>query len=247
MKPLIIIPTYNEIESIPIALDGVRARTDADILVVDDNSPDGTGAFVADRAETDPSINLLARPGKAGLAQAYIAGFTWGIERGYTHLVQMDADGSHRPADLPRLLARAGEADLPDLVIGSRWIRGGSVVDWSPYRQAISRVGNLYIRAMLSLPYSDITAGYRVYRADRVAAIDLTQIRVAGYYWQTDMTQRLHEAGSHIVEIPIIFHERNAGQSKLSGAIFTESFKETTQRGLRRLLPGRSAGSGPLG
>lgn len=236
MKPLIIIPTYNEIESIPIALDGTRRYTDAEILVVDDNSPDGTGQYVASRAASEPSIHLLSRPGKAGLAQAYIAGFRWGIERGYTHLVQMDADGSHRPIELPRLLARANEADKPDLVIGSRWIRGGKVVNWPVHRELISRAGNTYIRLLLGMPYSDITAGFRIYRADTIARIDLAKITVAGYYWQTDMTERLHAMDCHIVEIPIIFHERNAGQSKLSGAIFTESLRETTGRGINRLL-----------
>lgn len=236
MRPLVIIPTYNERESLPVALDGVLTHSDADILVVDDNSPDGTGQIAAQWADDHARINLLSRAGKAGLAKAYIAGFTWGLERGYTHLVQMDADGSHRPQDLTRLLDRASHADQPDLVIGSRWMPGGSVVNWPKTREFLSRGGNLYNRVALGLPYTDITAGFRVYRASALRLIDLSTITVAGYYWQTDMTIRFHEAGLSIVEAPITFQERNAGESKLSGAIFTESLKETTIRGYRRLF-----------
>lgn len=234
MTPIVIIPTYNEIDSLPRLYAALRElHPDLDLLVVDDNSPDGTGEWADDRAANDPHLSVLHRTSKDGLAAAYIAGFTWAIDAGFSHLVQMDADGSHRPADLGRLLERARGKDLPDLVIGSRWMPGGEVVNWPKKREWLSRLGNLYNRLALGLPQTDITAGFRVYRADRVAGLDLEAIKVSGYYWQTDMTERAHRAGWKIVEVPIVFVEREHGTSKLSGAIFTESLKETTTRGLR--------------
>lgn len=234
MKPIVIIPTYNEIESLPRLYTQLRERyPDLAILVVDDNSPDGTGQLADRLASTDEQLSVLHRTAKDGLAAAYIAGFTWAIERGYSHLVQMDADGSHRPVDLERLLTRAAGPDQPDLVIGSRWMPGGEVVNWPKKREWLSRLGNLYNRLALGLPQTDITAGFRVYRAVKVAGLDLDAVKVAGYYWQTDMTERAHRAGWRIVEVPIVFVERELGASKLSGAIFTESLRETTLRGLR--------------
>lgn len=246
MKPLVIIPTYNEIEALPLTLDRLRAELPTvEILIVDDGSPDGTGDYADRRAESDQALHVMHRPGKGGLAAAYIAGFTWGLERDYTHVVQMDGDGSHRPSDLVGMLARAGQADQPDLVIGSRWVTGGGVENWPLNRQLLSRLGNLYNRAALGLPYTDITAGFRVYRTDILRAVDLGGIHIVGYYWQTDMTQRLHRMGGHIVEEPITFHEREAGQSKLSSTIFFESLAESTRRGVhhhgaraRRMLRG---------
>lgn len=235
MKPLIIIPTYNEIDALPLTLDRIRHELpDIEILVVDDNSPDGTGAYADERAATDPSQHVLHRPGKGGLAAAYIAGFSWALERDYTHVVQMDADGSHRAEDLVNMLKRADGADEPDLVIGSRWVPGGGVEGWPVNRQLLSRLGNRYNRAALGLPYTDITAGFRVYRTDTLRRINLDEVQVVGYYWQTDMTQRLHNMGAHVVEQPITFHEREAGQSKLSSTIFIESLMESTRRGARR-------------
>ncbi|MDO5723359.1 MAG: polyprenol monophosphomannose synthase [Flaviflexus sp.] len=234
MKPIVIIPTYNEIESLPRLVAQLRERKpELDILVVDDHSPDGTGELADRLAADDEHLTVLHRTAKDGLAAAYIAGFKLAIERGFTHLVQMDADGSHRPVDLERLLDRAGGVDRPDLVIGSRWMPGGEVVNWPKKREWLSRLGNLYNRLALGLPQTDITAGFRVYRADKVATLDLDAIKVAGYYWQTDMTERAHRAGWRIVEVPIVFVERELGDSKLSGAIFTESLRETTTRGLR--------------
>jgi len=234
MKPLVIIPTYNEIDALPLTLDRIRAELPAiEILVVDDNSPDGTGIYAQTRGDDDSAIHVLHRPGKGGLAAAYIAGFSWALERAFTHVVQMDADGSHRASDLTQMLARADGADQPDLVIGSRWVPGGGVDGWPITRQVLSRAGNYYNRVALGLPYTDITAGFRVYRTDTLRRLDLESVRVVGYYWQTDMTQRLHGIGAHIVEHPITFHEREAGESKLSSTIFFESLAESTRRGAR--------------
>lgn len=234
MRPVVIIPTYNEIDALPSTLDRVqKVLPEIDMLVVDDNSPDGTGDYADQRAEADDRISVLHRPGKGGLAAAYIAGFGWALEHGFTHLVQMDADGSHRAHDLVTMLERAAQSDEPDLVIGSRWVPGGGVVNWPMSRKLLSRLGNLYNRVALGLPYTDITAGFRVYRADTLARIDLSEVAIVGYYWQTDMTERLHRVGAHIVESPITFHEREAGQSKLSSSIFFESLAESTRRGFR--------------
>lgn len=234
MKPIVIIPTFNEIETLPTTLDRVRSvLPDIAILVVDDNSPDGTGAWAQERSEADERLHVLHRPGKGGLAAAYIAGFGWALDRDCTHVVQMDADGSHRADDLARMLERAAGADMPDLVIGSRWVPGGGVENWPLSRQLLSRLGNVYNRVSLGLPYTDITAGFRVYRCDALREISLDEVEVVGYYWQTDMTQRMHWMGGHIVEEPITFHEREAGESKLSSTIFFESLKESTRRGIR--------------
>lgn len=233
MKPIVIIPTYNEIDALPMTVDRIRTELpDIDILVVDDNSPDGTGAWADARSAEDEHLKVLHRPGKGGLAAAYVAGFGWAL-KDYTHVVQMDADGSHRADDLVRMLARAERADEPDLVIGSRWVPGGGVENWPLSRQLLSRLGNVYNRIALGLPFTDITAGFRVYRCDALRDINLADVQVVGYYWQTDMTQRMHERGAHIVEQPITFHEREAGQSKLSSTIFFESLKESTRRGIR--------------
>lgn len=234
MKTLVIIPTYNEIDS----LEPIVARTRAvvpevDILIADDNSPDGTGD-VADRlAQEDTHIHVLHREGKEGLGRAYLAAFSWGLDRDYTHLVEMDADGSHRPEQLLLLLNRAAAGDEPALVIGSRYIRGGETVGWPASRRLLSRGGNFYIRAWLGLPVSDATAGFRVYTAEILRAIDFDEVESAGYFFQTDMTARVRQLGGRICEVPISFAEREAGESKLSGNIFTESLARTTRMGLK--------------
>lgn len=235
MKVLIAIPTYNEIESLQSIVQ--RARTavpSADILVVDDNSPDGTGRLADELAEADSQIQVLHRVGKEGLGRAYIAAFEWAIERGYTHVVEMDADGSHRPEQLPLLLERAAMSDHPDLVIGSRYVRGGRIEGWPKSREMLSRAGNLYIRAWLALPANDVTAGYRVYRIAFLERMGLDTVESKGYFFQTDMTDRVNVMGGHIVEIPISFGQREAGESKLSGSIFTESFVKATTIGAKR-------------
>lgn len=235
MRILVCIPTYNEIENIDTAIDGVRTYApDADILIVDDNSPDGTGERADERADADEHVHVLHREGKGGLGRAYLAAFAWGLERGYTHLVEMDADGSHRPQDLPRLLRRAARPDRPGLVIGSRWVRGGQVEDWPWYREALSRGGNFYISLMLGLPVRDATAGFRVYSADALKDLDLDSIQAQGYFFQTDMTAAVIAAGLSVVEVPITFPDRVAGTSKLDGSIFVESLVKVTKMGVAR-------------
>lgn len=233
MKPLVVIPTYNESENLKSIVERAL-RNSVEILIADDNSPDGTGEIADEIAAAEPRVHVLHRQGKEGLGKAYLASFAWGLERGYTHLVEMDADGSHRPEQLGRLVGRAAQPDAPDLVIGSRYVRGGSTVNWPLSRQLLSRAGNLYIRVMLGLPVSDATAGYRVFRREILEAIDLDSVDVAGYYFQTEMTRRVVEAGGTVVEVPVTFVERELGESKLSGAVFTESLARTTRLGLAR-------------
>lgn len=233
-RTLVIIPTYNELASLPVAVRRVReAAPWADILVADDNSPDGTGE-VADRlAEDDDQVHVLHREGKEGLGKAYVAGFTWALERRYALVVEMDADGSHRAVDLPALLERAEAPDEPDLVIGSRWVPGGEVANWPRSREMISRTGNTYVRLVLGMGVGDATAGFRVFRAGTLRAIELHEVESAGYCFQVDMTWRVHRAGMRIVEVPIVFVEREEGVSKMTGGIVREALWRTTAWGVR--------------
>lgn len=233
MKPLVVIPTYNERENI-VSIVGRARKNDVDVLIADDNSPDGTGQLAEELAADDPRVFVFHRPGKEGLGKAYLAAFGWGLERDYTHLVEMDADGSHRPEQLGRLLNRANESDQPDLVIGSRYVRGGSTVNWPVARQVLSRGGNLYIRLMLGLPVNDATAGYRVYRREILEQIGLENVDVTGYYFQTEMTRLVAEHGGTIAEVPVTFVERELGDSKMDQAVFTESLARTTRLGIER-------------
>lgn len=229
-RVLVCIPTYNERENLPLAVAGVRAHApEADILVLDDNSPDGTGAIADELAAGDPHVQVLHRAGKEGLGMAYLAGFDWGLERGYDAIVEMDADGSHQPKYLPELLAALADADL---VIGSRYVSGGSVVNWPASRKALSMGGNLYIRLILGMGVGDATAGYRAYRASALRTIGLDQVESAGYCFQVDLTVRATRAGLRIVEVPIEFVEREIGDSKMNNAIVTESMKRITGWGL---------------
>ncbi|WP_172120045.1 polyprenol monophosphomannose synthase [Actinomyces faecalis] len=233
MKTVVVIPTYNEIESIPQALDRVRAAVpEAHVLIVDDASPDGTGAFADARAERDDHVHVLHRKDKAGLGPAYLAGFSWALASGYELVVEMDADGSHRAQDLALLIQRAEMADEPDLVIGSRWVSGGATQGWDARRVALSRAGNLYINAMLGLRVKDATAGFRVYRASMLRRLDLGKVEALGYGFQVNMTLLVDQIGGRIVEMPITFVEREAGQSKLSGGIFSEELGLVTKWGL---------------
>jgi dolichol-phosphate mannosyltransferase len=237
-RTLVIVPTYNEAENVTDILDRVLGVVPgAHLLVVDDGSPDGTGDLVATRAADDDRVHLLRRSGKLGLGTAYVAGFRWGLERGYDLLVEMDADGSH-PADrLPALITAVADADPADdvmLAIGSRWTAGGSVVDWPKHRELLSRGGNAYARIMLGLDVHDITAGFRVYRADVIARMALDEIDSKGYCFQVDMTLRVHDLGGTIVEVPIRFRDRVHGVSKMSQAIVVEAMLRTTQWGLQR-------------
>ena len=232
MKTLVIIPTYNERESLPVQLAGVRRYApDVDILVVDDNSPDGTGEWADAQAKADAHVSVLHRAGKAGLGAAYRAGFAWGLERRYDILVEMDADGSHQAKQLPDLLAKAGEWDL---VIGSRWVPGGTVVNWPRSRKMLSVWANRYVRIALGIPVKDATAGFRAYTAATLRAINLDDVDSQGYGFQVDMTLRAIREGATVTEVPIEFVERAQGVSKMSGAIVREAFLKVFLWGLAR-------------
>lgn len=228
-------PTYNERQNLEIMAGRIRESTpDADLLVVDDNSPDGTGDLAEKLAETDPHVHVMHRTEKAGLGKAYIAGFTWALERGYDVIVEMDADGSHRPEDLPRLLdAVAAGADG---VIGSRWVPGGKVVNWPRKREMLSRGANIYTRIMIGFNVKDATGGYRAYRASTLRRIDLSNVESTGYSFQVDITVRIVKAGLRIVEVPITFVERERGVSKMDSAIIREAFWRVAQWGVQRRL-----------
>ena len=232
MRTLVIIPTYNEIEALPVQLAAVRLLVpDVDILVADDNSPDGTGTFADEVASRDSQVFVLHRPGKAGLGAAYLEGFGWALERGYDVVVEMDADGSHRAQDLPLLLARVGEGQL---VIGSRWVPGGSVVNWPSRRKFLSVNANRYVRIAMGLGVHDATAGFRAYRASTLAELDLAGVESQGYCFQVDMTYRVILAGGTVVEVPITFVERELGVSKMSGSIIREALVKVTVWGAQR-------------
>ena len=228
-RVLVIIPTYNEIASLPGILDRVRASVPgADVLVVDDGSPDGTGELADDRAAADERIHVLHRAEKAGLGAAYLAGFAWGLEQGYDALVEMDADGSHRPEELPRLLDALEEADL---VLGSRWVPGGTVLNWPTSRKVLSRGGNLYTRLALGIPLRDATGGYRAFRAGTLRALGLHDVASEGYCFQVDLAWRALQQGLVVREVPITFVERAAGTSKMSRDIVLEALWRVTQWG----------------
>ena len=231
-RVLVIIPTFNERENLPLILDRLRAAVPtAHVLVVDDGSPDGTGDIADQRAGDDPMIAVLHRTEKDGLGPAYFAGFEWGLAHGFEVLVEMDADGSHAPEQLPRLL---GALDHADLVIGSRYVPGGSVVNWPKQREILSRGGNLYSRLALGVHVKDITAGYRVYRAAVIRAIPLHEVASHGYCFQVDLAWRAIRGGFRVVEVPITFTEREIGVSKMSGGIVREALVKVTVWGAAR-------------
>lgn len=226
----ILIPTYNERDALPRILDQVRVEVpQAHIFVIDDNSPDGTGAIADEYAARDSAITVLHRAGKEGLGRAYLHGFEVALEQGYDVLVEMDADGSHQPKHLPTILAALADADV---VIGSRWVRGGAVENWPLSRKLLSVGGNLYTKVMLGMPVNDATAGYRAYRASALRAIGLAQVASQGYCFQVDLTQRAVRAGLTVREVPITFVERDLGASKMSPDIAKESMRRITQWGL---------------
>jgi dolichol-phosphate mannosyltransferase len=243
MRALVVIPTYNEAENIDEVVGRARrAVPAAHVLVVDDNSPDGTAAIVD--ALGDDHVHVLRRPGKAGLGAAYRAGFAWGAAEGFDVMVEMDADLSHDPAALPTLLA--GIEDGADLVIGSRYVPGGSIPDWAWHRKALSRWGNRYAAAMLRLGVADATAGYRAYRATMLERLDLASIRADGYGFQIEMTYRTAGVGGTIVEVPISFTDRTRGTSKMSSRIIVEALVLVTRWGLAdRLRRDGGTSSGP--
>lgn len=236
MRTLVVVPTYEEAESLPLLLDGLALHApEVDVLVVDDGSPDGTGAIAEAAAAADPRIHVLHRSAKAGLGAAYRAGFAWALQRDYDVVVEMDADGSHRPRDLPRLLERlrTGSADL---VLGSRWVPGGGVVNWPWYRRFISRGGTWYAQHMLAIPVADATGGFRAFRRETLEALPLVDVASQGYCFQIDLARRVLDAGMTIDEVPITFVERAQGHSKMSGSIVREALWRVTLWGIKRRL-----------
>jgi dolichol-phosphate mannosyltransferase len=229
---VIVVPTYNEADNLEWIVGRVLAAQPlAHVLVVDDGSPDGTGDIADRLAAADDRVRVVHRTEKAGLGAAYLHGFAVALERGYHVVGEMDADGSHQPEQLHRLREALETADL---VIGSRWVRGGSVVNWSLFRKALSVGGNLYARALLGVPVHDVTAGYRLFRASTLRAIDLTSVESVGYCFQTDLTVRTLDAGLRVAEVPIEFLERERGESKMNPDIATESLRRITRWGIER-------------
>jgi dolichol-phosphate mannosyltransferase len=240
-RVLVIIPTYNESESLERIVDRVRAATpEVHVLVADDDSPDGTGAIADKLALQDDQIHVLHRKSKDGLGAAYLAGFEWALAEGYGVVVEMDADGSHRPEDLPRILAALEDADL---VLGSRWVPGGAVVNWPMRRKLLSLGGNTYARLALGVPIRDITGGYRAFRRATLEGLDLSAVSSQGYCFQVDLAWRAVNRGFRVVEVPITFVEREYGTSKMSGSIVREALWRVTEWGVRSRT-GRLRGKG---
>lgn len=230
-RVVMVVPTYNEAEN----LAGVVARTrtalpEADVLVVDDGSPDGTGAIADGLASADPHVLVVHRTRKEGLGAAYLEGFAVALRRGYDVIGEMDADGSHQPEQLPPMLRALEDADL---VLGSRWVPGGSVVNWPWRRQALSRGGNLYTRLLLGIPVRDVTSGFRLFRRTTLEKIDLSSVESVGYCFQADLAWRAVVAGLRVHEVPITFVERTQGRSKMSRDVAAESLRRITVWGLR--------------
>jgi len=233
----VIIPTYDERENLPLIVGRLHAaRPGAHVLVVDDGSPDGTGDLADELAAADDAgrIHVMHRAEKNGLGAAYIAGFRWGLERGYAVLVEMDADGSHAPEQLHRLLDKIDAG--ADLVLGSRYVPGGTVVNWPRHREWLSRGGNIYSRLALGVKIQDITGGYRAYRREVLEALDLGAVESHGYCFQVDLAWRAINAGFTVSEVPITFTERELGESKMSGNIVREALLKVTQWGLTKRL-----------
>ena len=242
-RVLVIVPTYNEVENVAMVLARLHAAVPAaDALVVDDGSPDGTGELAERLAVVDGRVHVLRRPGKGGLGPAYVAGFRWARERGYDVVVEMDADGSHAPEQLPRLLDALADADL---VLGSRYVPGGGVTDWPAHRLLLSRVGNRYTRWALRLPLTDATGGYRAVRGELIDLLHFDDVASEGYCFQVDWAWRAVRSGARVTEVPITFTERQFGRSKMSGSIVREALVRVTVWGLQdRLadwLPGRAS------
>ena len=237
-RVVVVIPTYNERENLGSIVDRVRVSVpDAHVLVVDDNSPDGTGTLADELAAADAHLHVLHRAEKKGVGAAYIAGFRWALDEGFGAVVEMDADGSHQPEQLRFLLAAL---DHSDLVIGSRWVPGSHVINWPKSRQLLSKSGNAYARLMLGTGLRDLTAGYRVYRDTALRRIGLGNLQPQGYSFQVDLTVRALQAGLVVTELPITFVERAVGTSKMSGTIVAGALWKVTQWGVtarwRRLV-----------
>jgi dolichol-phosphate mannosyltransferase len=235
-RTLVIIPTYNERENLPLIVGRVHAaQPDVHVLIVDDGSPDGTGQLADELSLADPDrVHVMHRISKDGLGAAYLAGFAWGLGREYTVLVEMDADGSHAPEELSRLLGAVD--DGADVVIGSRYVPGGTVRNWPWRRLALSRTANTYSRVLLGVDINDITAGYRAYRREVLEKIDLSAVDSKGYCFQIDLTWRAINAGFTVVEVPITFTERELGVSKMSGSNIREAMSKVAEWGIRGRL-----------
>lgn len=229
-RVLVCIPTYDERETLPRTVGRLRAAVpEADVLVLDDASPDGTGEIADALAADDSAVHVLHRAGKAGLGAAYVAGFAWALGEGYDAIVEMDADGSHQPEELPRLLAALRGADL---ALGSRWVPGGEVHNWPWSRLLLSRAGNFYTRTMLGVPLGDMTGGYRAYRREVLEKIDLATVASQGYCFQVDLAWNALRCGFRVVEVPITFVERETGYSKMSRAIVAEALVNVARWGI---------------
>jgi dolichol-phosphate mannosyltransferase len=248
----VLIPTYNERENLPGIVARVRASApEVDVVVLDDNSPDGTGAVADGIAASDPQVRVMHRRGKEGLGKAYLAGFRLLMDEGYDAAVEMDADGSHLPEQLPSLLAALADADL---VIGARWVRGGEVRNWPVHRKVLSVGANVYTKVMLGMHVNDATAGYRAYRTSALRTMSLDGVQSQGYCFQIDLTLRAVRAGLRVVEVPITFVEREVGVSKMGRDIVREALTSVTRWGvqhrvaqLRGLASGRRRVSAPVG
>jgi dolichol-phosphate mannosyltransferase len=223
-RALVCLPTYDERDNLGPILEAIHAAvSDVDVLVIDDDSPDGTGRLADELAARDPRVKVLHRRGKQGLGRAYLAGFAWALERGYGLVLEMDADFSHDPAYLPKLLA---EAERADLVLGSRYVPGGGTVNWGLARRVISRGGSAYARAILGVPVRDLTGGFKCFRREVLEAIDLPTVECSGYAFQIELTFRALRRGFRVAEIPIVFADRRVGQSKMSRRIVLEAIRK---------------------
>jgi len=233
-KTLVVIPTYNERESLPIIVAGVRAaEPKVDILIADDNSPDGTGEVAEGLRNSDSGIFVLHRATKAGLGAAYLDAFGWAKAKGYDVVVEMDADGSHRPVDLTKIL---DALTYSDVVLGSRWVKRGKVVNWPLSRKLLSRGGNLYTKIWLGIPIQDATGGFRAYRMSALDQMGIDHVVSQGYCFQVDMAWRAVKAELRITEVPITFVERELGESKMDGSIVKEALWRVTQWGIEKRL-----------
>ena len=238
-KRLVILPTYNEAENIPVLIPRIfKYLPDCTVLVIDDGSPDRTAEIAKSLTGTYPNLEVINQGKKGGLGSAYRFGFLWGISRGFDELIQMDSDMSHRVRDLSNLLEMKSRLGA-DLVIGSRWISGGEIENWSKGRELLSRFANRYVRAVLNLGINDSTSGFRVYSADLLKQIELEDIKSEGYCFQIEMTRAARKAGGKIVEVPITFRERESGVSKMSKAIVIEAMALVTLWGLKRVIRSR--------
>ena len=234
MKTLVVMPTYNESGNIRKSVELLfEFNPEVSLLIVDDNSPDGTGQIADELAAKNKAIKVLHREGKEGLGAAYLAGFAWGKEAGFEYLVEMDADGSHRAEDLPKLLAIAPNNDL---VIGSRYVRGGETVNWPFYRKWLSKGGNIYAKVLLGSKINDMTAGFRVFRTSFLEKLNLAGINARGYSFQIEMAYRTLQAKGRVAEVPITFVEREIGTSKMSSNIVAEALLLITKFGIKRIF-----------